>query len=175
MFFLLNNLISRNKKLIEHRGDINSQVLENLLSKANHKIESMNLGNVMYKRIFTVMEEALGNIIKHSVRRETKKKYRPRFILEKINNHVRVTCGNLVENQSKDSIMEQIDHINQLRRNELKDLYKKKVKNATISDKGGAGLGFITVAKIVHNKISYKFEKVNDHLSYFILRIDISD
>ena len=43
-----------------------------------------------------------------------------------------------------------------------------------MSDKGGAGLGFITIAMKSANKLKTKFEKINDNFSLFTLTSKIN-
>jgi hypothetical protein len=38
-----------------------------------------------------------------------------------------------------------------------------------ISEKGGAGLGLIDIAKKTGSKLSYQFKELNDEVSFFIL------
>ena len=45
--------------------------------------------------------------------------------------------------------------------------------NGIISNKGGAGLGFITMAMKSKNKLNYKIEEINDRISCFTLEVKI--
>ena len=53
-------------------------------------------------------------------------------------------------------------------------LYEKLSTNNELSDKGGAGLGFITIAMKSGNKITPQFETINDKYSLFLLEIKIN-
>ena len=43
-----------------------------------------------------------------------------------------------------------------------------------MSKKGGAGLGFIDIARKSGNKLEYHFEKINDDYYFFIINSQIS-
>jgi hypothetical protein len=45
--------------------------------------------------------------------------------------------------------------------------------NGVISSKGGAGLGFITMAMKSKNKLNYRVEKINEALSFFSVEVKI--
>jgi hypothetical protein len=45
---------------------------------------------------------------------------------------------------------------------------------STISEVGGAGLGFIDMARKSENKLSYSFDKINDRISFFTLMTMVS-
>ena len=51
-----------------------------------------------------------------------------------------------------------IDNVNNQDREELKDLYKTTITNGEFTAQGGAGLGFIEMAKTAGNKLEYTFE-----------------
>ena len=53
-------------------------------------------------------------------------------------------------------------------------MYKDIIKNSDISDKGGAGLGFVDMARKSGRKLEFDFEKLDDNFSFFSLRTTIS-
>ena len=56
----------------------------------------------------------------------------------------------------------------------LKAYYLEHLENNQLSDKGGAGLGFITIGMKSGNKLNVEFKKINDQMSLFILNSTIS-
>ncbi len=48
-----------------------------------------------------------------------------------------------------------MEQINNLDKDGLKDLYKEIIKNTTISEKGGAGLGFVDMARKSGQPLEY--------------------
>ena len=56
----------------------------------------------------------------------------------------------------------------------LKAYYLEHLENNTMSDKGGAGLGFITIGMKSGNKLKTNFKKINNEFSLFILKATIS-
>jgi len=53
-------------------------------------------------------------------------------------------------------------------------LYKQQIKEGKLSEKGGAGLGFIDIAKKSGNKIEYQFKELTDDRFFFIVITTIS-
>ena len=53
-------------------------------------------------------------------------------------------------------------------------MYKQIITNGQFSEKGGAGLGLVEMAKITDQKIEYSFSEINGKFDYFrlILRIN---
>jgi hypothetical protein len=71
------------------------------------------------------------------------------------------------------SLQDKLDKINELDKEGLKNLYKEIIKNNKLSDKGGAGLGFVDMARKSGRKLEYEFEPINDSSSFFSLKTTI--
>ena len=67
-----------------------------------------------------------------------------------------------------------VENINQLDRTNLNKLYKQKIKEGRLSEKGGAGLGFIDIARKTGQKLVYSFIKIDEEKSFFVLTSTIS-
>ena len=61
-----------------------------------------------------------------------------------------------------------------MNQDELKQLHKEKMRETAISDKGGAGLGFIDIARKTGNPLEYHFEPIDENNSFFLLKTIIS-
>ena len=53
-------------------------------------------------------------------------------------------------------------------------IYRETITNGVFSDKGGAGLGFIEMAKITSNKLGYQFLTATDEYQIFELVLSIN-
>jgi len=62
-----------------------------------------------------------------------------------------------------------IDKVNELDSSMLKDFYMKQMHEGRLSDKGGAGLGFIDIRRKTGNKLEYYFLPASDKMSFFML------
>ena len=85
-----------------------------------------------------------------------------------------VTTGNVVKNEKIDELKKMLEHINQLDRPDLNKLYKQKIREGRLSEKGGAGLGFIDIARKTGQKLVYSFIKIDEVKSFFVLTSTIS-
>ena len=56
----------------------------------------------------------------------------------------------------------------------LKELYKTTITNGEFSPKGGAGLGFIEMAKTTGSKLEYNFESLSKEYTLYTLRISMN-
>jgi hypothetical protein len=85
-----------------------------------------------------------------------------------------VTTGNVIENNKIDELTQMLEKINSLDKEGLKQLYKTQMKEGHLSDKGGAGLGFIDIARKTKNKLDYHFLPIDEESSFFLLTSSIS-
>jgi hypothetical protein len=67
-----------------------------------------------------------------------------------------------------------LSEINSLDKEGLKELYKSIIKSSQLSEKGGAGLGFVDMARKSGQKLEYHFNKIDDKYSFFSLKTKIS-
>ena len=118
------------------------------------------------------MVECLQNISKHADD-FTSSDYlfsgRGIFLVSKGDNEYSVTTGNAVENDKIEFLTDMLDTINKLDKEELKTLYKKQMKEGRLSDKGGAGLGFIDIKRKTGKELEYHFLPISDDTSFFLL------
>jgi len=129
------------------------------------------------KRAIYLIGECFQNIIKHGdkssvVDSETGKS--EFFMTRSSNGRHYITTGNLIKNNEIDKLIEQIDYVNKLDADELKSLYKQVIKTGSISDRGGAGLGIIDMARKSDQKIKYIFKEYNKESSVFYNQVVIN-
>jgi hypothetical protein len=67
-----------------------------------------------------------------------------------------------------------LETINKMDKDELKDLYKRQMKEGRLSDKGGAGLGFIDIKRKTGKELEYHFLPISNDTSFFLLTSTIS-
>ena len=165
--------------VINHKGRINLDIIDDILHHLKVFLQSRVNNKVIIKRVYSLSVECLDNILKHSdldnEQHNLVKNYPPRFIVEKIAESFIIHTGNIILNSNIDLVKERIEKLNGLNRNEINALYKEMLYNAEISEKGGAGLGLIVMAKTTGQKIKYDFEKINNKISYFAMQLTIKN
>src|SRR5882724_2821195 len=88
-------------------------------------------------------------------------------------NRYRIVTGNHMLNSNMEKLKNRIDEINAMTKEELKTHYLESLKSTELSAKGGAGLGMIDIARKSGNKLEYRFDPLNDRISFFSLMISI--
>jgi hypothetical protein len=84
-----------------------------------------------------------------------------------------VMSRNPVRNEDLEIISTKIDRINSSSGEELKKIYRETITNGMFTEKGGAGLGFIEMAKISDSDLEYIFTPVVPGYSVYELILHI--
>jgi hypothetical protein len=160
--------------LVSHFGELSQSVISNLEGSVEEKITSLDIAKGPIKKIFFISVETLQNMLLHGQKNNEGKQHNF-FILVKNGTNLKVISSNLVANTSIPALEKQINTINSFDDEKaLKAYYLEHLENNTMSEKGGAGLGFITIGMKSGNKLKVDFQKINDQFSLFTLTSSVS-
>jgi hypothetical protein len=171
---LLNEVKEHGNVLITHIGELSQNVISVLESEVEEKVTGLELAKGPVKKIFFISVETLQNMLIHGHKGNAGEQQNF-FILLKTDSCINIISANLVANDAIHTLEKQIHVINSFDDEKaLKAYYLEHLESNTMSDKGGAGLGFITIAMKSANKLKTKFEKINDNFSLFTLTSKIN-
>jgi hypothetical protein len=176
VYTLYQDMIKRGFTLI-YEGEVNHQITKTFTSMADENMGKVSEDDSVRKKVFHVMVECLQNICKHAEdpdQEDTAFSGTGIFIVGRDENAYHVISGNMVDNVQKERIKQSIDMVNSLDKDKLKELYFKKLKEGSLSEKGGAGLGFIDMVKKTGHKLEYHFDELPEGNFFFILKSTIS-
>lgn len=157
--------------MLVYEGEITQTITKAFSSMTEQNFDDQIDSSTTQKRVYHVMVECLQNVAKHADEETTGEPEIPGrgiFMISDTENQYTVTTGNIVSNDKIDTIKGMLDKFNSLKPDEIKDEYKRMIKESRLSEKAGAGLGFIDIVKKTGNKIEYHFDKINDKTSFFI-------
>ncbi len=164
--------MKKNKVHLAYEGEITHQITKAFTSLTENNMSLENDPNSVQKKVFHVMVECLQNISKHSENRHEvvpSKDGRGIFLVSKNDKEYNITTGNLIKNDKVESLKKILENINNLDKDGLKQLYKQQMREGRLSTKGGAGLGFIDIARKTGEKLIYSFLDIDDENSFFVL------
>jgi len=156
---------------LAYEGEINHQIMKTFTSMAEGNMSKIDESEALQKKVYHVMVECLQNISKHAAHPEDEADLeynRGIFLISRNNEVYNVTTGNIIKIERIDYLTELLSHINSLSRKQLDELYKKQLREGHLSEKGGAGLGFIDIRRKTGEDLEYKFLPVSDTHSFFL-------
>jgi hypothetical protein len=164
------------KLILVYEGDFTQETTKSILTMAERNLDSSGEEASIKRKVFNVMVEALQNIVKHSdeLVDGVMKSHAAIFLIGREDNRFSVMSGNPIRKSNIASLKGKLEQINTLDKEGLKELYKEIIKNTTISDKGGAGLGFVDMARKSGTKLEYEFPEMNAEYAFFCLKVNVS-
>ena len=153
-----------------YEGEITHEITKAFTSLAEKKLENEQESSSVQRKVFHVMVECLQNISKHAdIDHKTPYSKRGVFMINKTTESYSIITGNIIENEKISELRNLLNDINEKTKEELNTLYKKQIREGALSDKQGAGLGFIDIARKTGEKLDYHFIKINESFSFFVL------
>ncbi len=174
IYELHKTMLARNLILV-YEGEFTQEITKSVLAMAERNMESMGEESNIKRKVFNVMVECLQNIVKHCEENmEVERKHTAIFMIGKLEDEYIITSGNPINDESVPVLKDKLEKINSLDKEGLKSLYKDIIKSSDISDKGGAGLGFVDMARKSGRPLEFDFEALGNGLSFFSLKTTIS-
>lgn len=166
-----------NHIIISFKGEITSDIITMILQIMESKLESSKEKSSVKKKIFNILVECMQNLYHHAeaeIKESDDESKRPAMLeLYFDQDFYNIATGNYIKNEAIKPLKERIERVNSLDKKELRKYYREILDNNQISDKGGADLGMIDMARKSGEKLEYNFTKVNDEISFFDLLVKI--
>lgn len=175
IYELHKTMLAKNLILV-YEGEFTQEITKSVLAMAERNMDSMGEESSIKRKVFNVMVECLQNIVRHGedYNPMNEKKQTAIFMIGKMDDEYVITSGNPVTKEAADTLKEKLDKINSLDKEGLKALYKEIIKGTEISEKGGAGLGFVDMARKSGRKLEYDFHEMSAEHDFFSLKTTIS-
>jgi hypothetical protein len=173
----LHDEMASNGFSLVYEGEFSHEVMKMFTTMAERDMDKTNEEKSVKRKVFHVMVECLQNMTKHSDDHDDDDDRigNGLFIVGKKNDVWNVITANKILNERIEDLKNSIDYINSLGKEELNALYKKQIREGSLSDKGGAGLGLIDIARKTGRKLDYQFLPLEDKKNYFfLLKVKIS-
>jgi len=142
--------------ILYYKGNIDSDVINDLLDKAEYKLAEANEQSRLRKKVYNVLVESLQNLYHHvdKVPDDFEDQKSEKFgilIVDKVTGGYKIITGNFVLTLNVSKLEGKINKINSSTHEEIKELYKFILNHQRISEKGGGGLGLVDIARKTGN------------------------
>lgn len=160
--------LNRNNILLVHHGEVTQDILRSLLSLTKEQFKrSKDVKKVVKKRVFNIMIECVQNIKRHANDVPEEKFASSIFMIGIIDDDYFIVSGNILRNKNVEELESQLARVNGLDKEGLDELYYQVIRNGEINERGGAGLGFVDMARRSGQNFEYQFSKMDDEYCFF--------
>lgn len=166
-----------NRMVILYEGEVNHEIIKSILYTLESYFEKANISRQVQKKVFNVVVECIQNIEKHTLFLSSFDSFfaqKGSLMLLENKNFIEIYSGNWVNQEQKAILIKKENQIKDKSKEQLREVYKQQLVSGTISSKGGAGLGFIDIARKTNNNIEFYFFDTHSDLNYFINKIIIN-
>jgi hypothetical protein len=163
------------KLLFVYMGALSNHMVISSINLIEKNISKDNDFRKLRHKLSFLMIESFQNIIRYGDEPADKRfRYRKEmFMVRNIGGTFYIGSVNLIENKKIKYVKDKLQEVNRLDGAELNELYRKILTNNEFTQAGGAGLGFIEMARKTSQKLHFDFEKIDDTYSYFYLLIKV--
>lgn len=150
-----------------YTGDFTDELTDKLIDLNNYQFNKSNELNRTQRKVGFLIAECFQNIVRHGDLSAADSYFHTQ------NNRgvFSVVSGNIVQNDMIDTLKTQLEQLNKLTSDELKETYRKALADGSFSERGGAGLGLIEMARKTKNKLSFSFSEIDADKSYFYFQL----
>lgn len=172
--------LERKNIMISFKGELTSELMESILTVVERKLEGFSESATIRKKVFNVLVELLQNLFHH--RGVSPLALSSGFsdgdsviiMIARNATGYSIITGNFINNRDAGQPKQRLEEINAMGADELKQFYKQVLSNGKISQKGGAGLGMIDVARKSKDKLEYGFIPFDENHSFFSLNVKVA-
>ncbi len=166
--------------IMSYKGAPSEDLLNSLLSIAEGKLSLMTTKGKLRKKLYHILIEAIQNIhhhFDHDEHHENKDGGAIIFVLSRnrsSDESYSVIIGNYISFDEIPWLKSHLERINAMDRSELREFYRNQLHQGELSEKGGAGLGMIDIARRSGNPLDFSFRDCHDGRFFFSLKVNIT-
>jgi len=168
--------------ILSFKGDITPDLLTSILFVIEQKLDRYDESTKVKRKVFNVLVECLQNLYHHSdedlnekvIGNELSSKPSVIVMVAKNKEGYNILTGNMIPSDNVGILKNRLEEINELSKDELKELYLATLTDGKRSRKGGGGLGFLEIARKSGRKLEFGIVPYNEKSSFFSLNVKIA-
>ncbi|MBL4655600.1 MAG: SiaB family protein kinase, partial [Bacteroidia bacterium] len=171
----IHDLLKDDKLSLIIHDEFNDDLTNQLISLSEFNLKETDALKRAKKKISYLMIESFQNIIRHGEKDPDEDFHgiKGLFATRNIGDNIYISSANYTKKENVKIISEKIEEINNLSPEEIKNLYKESLLTTELSDSGGAGLGFIDMARKTGQKLDYQFVSEGDDKNMFFFQLKL--
>ena len=135
-------------------------------------IETLNEKPTLIRKISFLTVEVIQNIIHHSDKNPKGETFAYFEIIKDSDNYV-IKSGNLLLKENTEELEKKLESVESSSHDEIKQKIMTKLDNGDFSDKGGAGIGLLSIKKRTDRGMSYNIEYFKEDYNFIHFEIKI--
>jgi hypothetical protein len=162
--------------IFAYTGLVSDSITHKIIELTQFNIDSAGNFVRLKNKISFLMAECYQNVARHGKyinEMDSLSDYSGAFFVRSVDDKFYISSANRVNKDTIPSIKEKLDNVNSLSSDELRLLQKQVLAKGKLSDRGGAGLGIIEMARRTGRKICYDFKSIDEKTALFFIQLTI--
>lgn len=156
--------------VVSFSGVWSPDVTDALLLLSTNGLRGLGTSRKIRNRVNSVLVECLQNVSRHGWI-DDQGEMNLYLTVESTPLGIQIQSGNLVDLEMASELRDKLSEVNVMSHEELRVRYVQQLCTSDLSEKGGAGLGLISMAKKSAGPLDYTFRELNSGLFMFTLAI----
>lgn len=170
--------VEKEKICLSYLGSFDDNITDKLIGLSESYLENISQLSKLKNKVSFLIAECFQNVVRHGNTKELVNEnlfgHKNFFQINVFDDRVTLSSCNLIKNNLVEELKSKIEQVNSLTAEDLKKLYAEVLENQQFSDKGGAGLGLIDMARKSGLPLKNEFKHLTDEYSEFILGLEIA-
>ena len=169
-------LLRKGQHIYGHLGELSKENFDLILEHVEHVLAVEVSSRKARKKIFNVIIESLQNLHDYICDTCALEGLTDVFVCINKDAHAyHIYTGNFLMRKDFQGVESRIKMVNSLTKDQLRELYRGVLSYGEASESGGAGLGFIDLAKKSEEDLMYRCDKVDEKIAFFTLEIVVGE
>ena len=175
-FNQMKSLVMDQEFFLSYSGFVSEDILEAVGQTLRDRLRDMDSSPKQIKQVFSIFVELMQNVIRYGddgpqpTSLSGEKPSYGMLTVSKNNGELIVMSGNFIANKDAEKICSRIDELKTKSQDELRQIYKEKLRQPTEEQSKGASLGLIEIARRSSTPPDYMMTDGPDDTSFFIIK-----
>lgn len=163
----LYDMFADERVVFTYRGNMSEHITDSILSISENTLQEHTSLAPSNKKVSFLLVECFQNLLRHGDVAGGHGDENAMFSFRSFDNAFYINSINAIIDEDRARLKDMVERVNQLDKEGLTRLYRERLSTSTISEKGGAGLGLIELARKSGQAIRYSFTHEHDgHVNF---------
>jgi len=178
-FFKFSQLLLRDEFVLSYSGYVSEDILLAVGETLRERLEDHARDGAQIRNVFSIFVELMQNIIRYGVEGPQPgpaEGEKPSFGIVMVSEnagHMDVIAGNYVSSTEADLLVERVQKLKDRTPEELRQMYRERLKLSPDERSKGASLGLIEIARRSTVPIDCEMLPTKDGLSFFMIKATV--
>ena len=158
--------------LYSYQGEISQKMVEVIVSEVKERMIKEEMLPKVISCVYSVLVEGIQNMVRYAYIQEGELK-QGMVLVKKEKIGFRIILGNYIDKNQEANMIYQLEKLNFMTREELKDKLLQCRKGNALRENCSAGLGLMEIARRSMGKLQYQMLKRTSEYGIFLLEVVI--